>query len=107
MRNELPLLLGRIRDLLEDTQGPASDALLAEIEHTLTDGYARALTIEGERIRVERRISELARELTDLAQAQELGELAERLKQTDAELDGLRGLLGALSDRADAVRAAA
>ena len=33
---------------------------LAELEHTLTAGYAAALELESERMRIERRISEVA-----------------------------------------------
>ena len=41
----------------------ASERDLDRIERTLTDGYAHALTLEGERLRLERRLTELAREL--------------------------------------------
>ena len=45
-------LLDRISALLGDSTGD-----LDTIEHTLTDGYARALALEAERWRLERRVA--------------------------------------------------
>ena len=76
---------------------------LAHIEDTLTEGYARALALEAERWRLERRIGEVAREgRTDIGE--ELKSLGTRLTDADGELAELRTLLGTLHERARAVR---
>jgi len=77
------------------------------MENTLTDGYARALELEGERLRLERRIGELAHRVDGPEQADELKALAGRLRDVDTELDGLRSRLGTLQKHLEAVRAAA
>src|SRR5687768_16704157 len=101
-----PLLFDRIRDLLDEAATGSVSSELAEIEHTLTDGYASALALEGERWRTEKRIAELALRLHDPAQARELHALALRLSSADEELAELRGLLGALRDHAELLRTA-
>jgi hypothetical protein len=79
---------------------------LARIEDTLTEGYARALALEAERWRLERRIGEVARQDgTDVAE--ELRTLGTRLTRADGELTELRSLLGSLHERARSVRHAA
>ena len=67
MSNDFPLLLDQIRGLLD--AAPDDEAGLAEMENTLTDGCARALLLETERVRIEKQIGELAQgdELTDLS----------------------------------------
>jgi hypothetical protein len=65
-------MVDQIEALLE-----ADDSTLARVEDTLTAGYARALALEGEVLRLER------------------------------ELGQLRSLLGTLHDRARVLRAAA
>jgi len=79
---------------------------LARMEDTLTEGYARALALEAERWRLERRIGEVAREgRTDISE--ELRSLGTRLTHADGELANLRSLLGSLQERARVVRLAA
>ena len=82
---------------------------LARIEDILTEGYARALALEAECWRIEKRLAELARaaggEPTTLGP--ELAALSERHTRADTELLRLRALLASLHDRARAVRAAA
>ena len=73
----------------------------------MTDGYARALQLESERLRLERRIGELAHSFDGLEDADELKSLAGRLRDVDAELDGLRSQLVALQKHLAQVRAAA
>lgn len=76
---------------------------LARMEDILTEGYARALELEAERWRLERRIGEVAREgRTDIGE--ELKALGIRLTHADGELTKLRGLLGTLHERARAAR---
>jgi len=83
---------------------------LAAIERTLTDGYAKALSIEAERWRIERRIGEVASALGRgdvAANTQEIVALAQRLEAADGDLVALRDLLASLRGRADAARAGA
>jgi hypothetical protein len=87
-----------------DANEPA-ERLLATIEHTLTDGYAHALALEGERLRLERQIGEAVTHLED-DDAKALASLAARLEMTDRDLVRLRAVLVALRRRADCVREA-
>ena len=89
MSDDLCQLIERLRCLVED---PGDEP--GAVEHTLTDGYARALALEAERRRAEARVRELAGE------AEALGEqrvLKVRLEQIDGDLAVLRGLLDALA----------
>jgi ABC-type phosphate transport system auxiliary subunit len=104
----IPALLEQIDQLLASTSSEEPD-VLAHIERTLTDGYAHALSLEAERLRLERRMSELAGELHEGDQelkAKELGQLSRQLTQNGVELDRLRGTLSQLRERATAVRSA-
>jgi hypothetical protein len=75
------------------------------LEHALTSGYARALELEAEGLRLERRIGEVAAGVgSDNAHAQELVELAERRLRARTQHDRLRGLLNRLRDRTAAAR---
>jgi len=107
MSRDLAPLVRRIRSLLEQRGADPTMPLLTEMEHTLTDGYARALEFEGERLRLERRIGELAHRLDGPEQAGELRDLAERLRSADDDLASLRDALEPLQRRVDAARAAA
>jgi hypothetical protein len=83
---------------------------LAALERTLTDGYAKALTLEAERWRVERRIGEVAATVGGgdaTEKTQEIVALAQRLEASDADLASLRNLLASLRLRTDAARASA
>jgi ABC-type phosphate transport system auxiliary subunit len=105
----IPALLEQIDELLAATSSEEPD-VLAHIERTLTDGYAHALSLEAKRLRLERRMSELAGELHEGNQdlkAKELGQLSRELTQNGAELDKLRGTLSQLRERATAVRSSA
>jgi hypothetical protein len=99
-----------IRSLLEAPPTGDDAPSLSHIEHTLTEGYARALALEAERWRIERKIADVAtrlgNEVTD-EDASELASLGERLSVADGDLNKLRALLVALRTRADEVRAAA
>jgi ABC-type phosphate transport system auxiliary subunit len=83
---------------------------LARLEDTLTEGYARALALEAERWRLERRIADAASKLGDKSgalQQSELAKLGQRLSAADGDLSSLRGLLSSLRSRANEVRATA
>jgi hypothetical protein len=97
MTEEIRTLTAEIRALIEHPAAP-----LSVLEDTLTTGYARALELERERGRLERRLGKAAAE-GDGEQAQEL---AERVTRTGEHLTGLRALLERLRDRAAAARAA-
>jgi DNA-binding transcriptional ArsR family regulator len=92
----LPTVLTEIRSLLDEPAAGAP-AARASVEKTLTDGYAHALAIEGERLRIERRLREIvhADRREERADA-ELGSLTQALGETDRELRALRALLAEL-----------
>jgi hypothetical protein len=107
MGRDLASLLDRIRLLLEQDSADPSVLILTELENTLTDGYAVALELEGERLRLERRIGELAHTVDGPRQADELKDLAQRLQATDEDLARLRELLPELQRRVGVARAVA
>lgn len=94
-------MVHQIEQLLQD-----DDPSLAHLEHTLTEGYAQALALEAERLRIEKRVVEVARD-GSADQAAELRRLGTRLTSADGEIERLRSLLGTLADRARELRAAA
>ena len=86
------------------TAPPARDeATRAQFERTLTDGYARAHSLEAEQLRIERRIGKIAAEMSardrDL-KADELAELSLQLSRASVDLRHLRKLLAAARSRA-------
>jgi ABC-type phosphate transport system auxiliary subunit len=108
MTQETATLYDEIRALLDEPSGAEEDGFLDRAEHTLTDGYARALTLETERVRLEKRMGELAGGLNDgsgEAPTEELGTVARRLSDTEGELARLRGVLRSLRARARSVSA--
>ena len=108
MTHETTSLYEDIHALLQEAPGGEQGAFLARLEHTLTDGYARALVLEAERVRLERRMDELTdglREDPADAPTDELATVARRLSDADSELSSLRGTLARLRARARALRA--
>jgi ABC-type phosphate transport system auxiliary subunit len=104
---ELPALLEQIDDLLAHPTSVEEPATLARLERTLTDGYAHALSLEAERLRLERRMSELAGELNDGNQEQkteELVQVSRRIVGTSEEIERLRDTLSQLRASARAAR---
>jgi hypothetical protein len=81
---------------------------LERVEDTLTAGYAHALALEAQQLRLERRLWRLARELGDAPDvvAHEAVELNDLLAGVERELSSLRMLLVTLRDRARELRAA-
>jgi hypothetical protein len=97
----------QIAELLQLPASGADAPTLGRLEDTLTEGYARALALEGERLRLERRLGEVARDAGEGeggGLAEELASLSERLTVADRELARLRALLRSLQERARAVR---
>jgi hypothetical protein len=109
-RPEDTTLLEEIAALVAEPAPSEPARLIARIEHTLTAGYARALALEAERLRLERRISTLASGLAEgeaAEQHDELKQLARRASDADGDLGRLRTLLRSLRDRARELRAPA
>jgi hypothetical protein len=96
-----------IRTLLDAPPTGEDAPSLDAIEHTLTAGYARALALEAERWRLERKIAAVATHLDDgSTEESELATLGRRLSVADGDLTRLRGLLSSLRTRAAEVRTA-
>ena len=96
------ILLEDIQTLLAAKPGEPG---LAAIEDTLASGYARAMALEAERWRLERRLGELARGIADGREStDELAQLARRMSTADGDLSTLRTALGSLRDRAREIR---
>jgi hypothetical protein len=94
-----------IRTLLDAPPTGEDAPSLDAIEHTLTAGYARALALEAERWRLERKIAEVAAHIGEGSSEQgELATLGRRLSAADGDLTRLRGLLTSLRTRAAEVR---
>ncbi len=107
MLDDFPGLLARIRHLVDGLVDDPPERLLERMEHTLTDGYAHALALEGQSMRIERQIGATLSSAKNWADADELGPLVERRSATEHELRGLRELLDALKQRVDLARSEA
>jgi chromosome segregation ATPase len=95
-------LLDQIRALIGD-----STYDLDEIERTLTDGYAHALTLEAEKARFERRLTEVTHGIEGGDTAEKAREIVELTRKIDASVDDLSLLRSTLVDlrrHADGVR---
>jgi hypothetical protein len=94
-----------IRTVLEAPEAGDGAPTLAHIEELLTSGYARAMALEGEQWRLQRRVVDVALRLADdydEVQARELGKLAHELRELDHELANIRALIRSLRARANA-----
>jgi hypothetical protein len=94
-----PPLVDRVRALLDSSSKDPRRPKIEELEHTLTDGYAAALALEGECLRIGKQIGELR------VDGSESTQLRGRLRETEEELARLRDLLSVLRRRTDAARA--
>jgi ABC-type phosphate transport system auxiliary subunit len=102
-------LLHDIRSLMHTPAEGEPDSLRERIERTLTDGYAHALALEGERLQLERELTAVADRVgrgETAGLVSRLAELSTRLRSTDTNLAELRTLLASLRGRAAEVRAA-
>jgi hypothetical protein len=96
--SDLPSLLLRIQSLADGHADDPPERLLEQVEHTLTDGYAQALVLEGERLRLQRELQ---------ADGSHPDDLRRRLAINERELSDLRAQLDGLRLRAQAMRQAA
>lgn len=103
MAPDLLVIFDRVRTLLDSSAPDPGGSDVEEMEHTLTDGYAAALALEGECWRLGRRMQELSRAGDEPS---ELQGVAGRLHEAEDELGRLRELLATLRRRTDAARAA-
>ncbi len=94
------MLVAEMTALLDEIAAVISDdgADRAQIERTLTDGYAHALTLESERLRLEKRIGELTERRGSRA-TQEVAMLNRELHGTAGNLATLRSSLAELRKR--------
>jgi hypothetical protein len=102
MTEDTRLLIERVTALLGDST--------RDVEATLTDGYAGALALEAERVRLDRRFAELTRALAENPGSDGLSELRSlrgRISRTDEELSRLRAVLALVRQRLAASPAAA
>ena len=104
------MIYDEIRSMLAAPPTGADAPSLPEIEETLTAGYANALALEAERLRLERWLAAVAAALNTESEnpsTAELATLAQQLTVADGDLAQLRALLSSLRVRANAVRATA
>ena len=100
-------VLEQITELLSLPETGAGAPTLARVENTLTEGYAEALALEAERLRLERRLGSLAREANGgdaSTVAERMVTISERFTDADGELNRLRALLSRLNERARSLR---
>ncbi len=88
---EMTMLLDQINAVIAD-----GTADREQIERTLTDGYAHALTLESERLRLQKRVDELTHRQDSGADAKELKLLARELDGNALDLATLRRALAEL-----------
>jgi hypothetical protein len=98
-------LMEEISSLLAKSEGGDDPD---HLERTLTDGYARALSLEAERWRLQQRIGKLTAIVArgDAASQSELATAMRLLKRSEGDIGELRSRLGVLRERhSTAVRA--
>jgi len=95
---ELEPLLTEIATLLDRSETEDDPA---ELERTLTDGYAQALTLEAERSSLERQVLRLTLELDENGETtlSDVKALAQQLHECDDTCERLRGELVRLKHR--------
>lgn len=92
-------LLGRIQALI-DASAAGAGLSRKEVEPTLTEGYALALQLDAECLRLEQRIDRLTREVAEGHEipSGKLSTLLKRLHETEQESSELRALLAPLRE---------
>lgn len=92
-----PAVLTEIRSLLD--LPAAGRPPRAAVEEMLTSGYAYALGLEGQSLRIQRRLREVVRSTeasSARSRAEEAAALERLLGEADRELASVRGLLSTL-----------
>jgi hypothetical protein len=92
-------LLDRIRALI-DASAKGAGLPRNEVEPTLTEGYARALELDAECLRLENRINRLTRQVAEgrAIPSGQLSGLLKRLHETEQQSADLRELLAPLRE---------
>jgi hypothetical protein len=90
--------MAEIRSLLDLPSGTELPPR-ADVENTLTSGYAYALDLERDRLRIERSLRSLVRS-TGRPDQQEITTLSRSLAEADQELAGVRAMLASLRAQA-------
>jgi hypothetical protein len=106
MTDRLDKVMRRVRALLATLNEGKGVPSRERIEATLTEGYAAALALDGERLRLERRMDEVTAHVAHGrgAQVKEMQKVLARLEETEHDLAELRELLTRL--RVSAAKAA-
>lgn len=99
MADDLDLLLERVRALI-DAIDEGAHLPRHEVEPIVTEGYARALALDAECLRLEHRIDGLTREVADGREvpAGKLSGLLRRLHETEQRSEDLRAMLAPLRE---------
>lgn len=97
--DDLDLFLERISTLI-DAIAEGAHLPRNDVEPTLTEGYARALALDAECLRLELRIDKLTREVADGQDvpAARLSGLLRRLHETEQRSVDLRAMLAPLRE---------
>ena len=95
-------VIQRVRALLVTLNEGNSVPSREHLEATLTEGYAAALALDGERLRLERRMDEVTAHVAkgSSARVKEMQKVLARLEVTEQHLSDLRDLLTRLKGRA-------
>jgi hypothetical protein len=102
---DLSSVVRRIGILFERAYAPEAERpTWPEVEELLTEGYARALALEGERADIERRMGLLVHDRSERNLAIELRALSARHAEVDRNVRWLRSLLSELHDFGSDVR---
>ena len=90
--------MAEIRSLLDLPEGTELPPR-ADVEDTLTSGYAYALGLERDRLRIERALRTVVRS-TERPDPREIATLSRSLAEADQELAGVRAMLASLRAQA-------
>lgn len=102
MTDGLDKVIRRVRALLATLNEGNGVPSRERIEATLTEGYAAALALDGERLRLERRMDEVTAHVAHGRgeRVREMQRVMARLEETEQDLADLRELLTRLRTRA-------
>ena len=101
-------VIAEIEALISDAAAGPEAPYLETVERTLTDGYARALALEAEQLRLERRLGDVAAGIAegDRDAVEEISSISTRLRDATRELRELRRILVPLRTLAAELRTA-